>query len=300
MVIVNLIVNIVKHQARDITRHALLEHVESLSILSPPSVDSAPPLAFVRAWPWVGVIFPESHQIPALCGQSPCPKPQWPGVTAGGQWRGDHWMTTSSSTSDTTYCGEALGDTRCGAENSTSWPKWLLFLGQQKIKKNAPKSSFNISVRAPATECSRTSRFYICSYKSFNWCACVIFPHEFANSSSHPKFHAAVSQRQGQCAIPSGVPIVLKATEPQTLRHVPTTTGIFHDQPHSRLDDMRLGTLQTHSDHHIGVRCTDNVRIPQVLGRNHLHLQCPGCAHVRVCRGEDAGAQETRLWAERS
>jgi hypothetical protein len=30
-----------------------------------------------------------------------------------------------------------------------------------------------------------------------------------------------------------------------------------------------------------------------------LHLQYPGCAHVRVCRGEDAGAQETRLRAEK-
>jgi hypothetical protein len=131
MVIVNLIVNIVKHQARDITRHALLEHVRS-----PPSVDSAPPLAFVRAWPWVGVIFPESHRIPALCGQSSCPKPQkigWPWMANCGlldsmmQLFGHHKVV------------KHWWSTRCGAENSTSWPKWLLFLGQQKIKKKRPK-----------------------------------------------------------------------------------------------------------------------------------------------------------------
>ena len=82
----------------------------------------------------------------------------------------------------------------------------------------------------------------------------------FLTNPSSPQFYAALSQRQGQCAIPSGVQIVLTAER----RASPAPLAQLHSHP--RLDDMRLGTLQAHSDHHIGIRCTDPIGISQVLG----------------------------------
>lgn len=165
MVIVNLIVNIVKHQAPS-TRHALLEHVESSKRWFSSAARFCKSLAMGRR------NLPRKSSDPCAVRTKSLSQTSENWVTTGGQLWSSGFNDAAQDT--TKWC------TRCGAENSTSWPKWLLFLArQQKIVTTPQSRRIPVLEQKPATECSRTSRSYICSYKSFNWWACVIFSHEF-------------------------------------------------------------------------------------------------------------------------